>query len=442
MRAAGVSLQKLDKPCSDEDLITISSDLIQLRTVAPRLGLKEGAIEEIEIDTRTEGEKRLKVLRKWKETYGSRATYRVLIEALLKCNMADLVEKVCCLLVADPQECRDDNRGNALEAPATTNEGSVQNIFSDIREFEKEFHDLADQAADDIEQSIKEGKAKLSRVKSTVTRLPVSLRHHHIKFLAGKLSAIDKAETVNALFSILDLYWDFMNCGLLELLIDKFGSEETQQRMEGYLTRLKDFRMRTTVREFTGKWTRNIPSNLSAFKMEVGDGWLDKTLEAVEEFKTEFSRLCSFENYALPLIESSRNSVILCWGLQRSFSMSAEFLEPARRFFQKQGVLRVIFKQACFQVGTDRTLFIHVFHVPTLLKQTNTRLHHNIMQVVSSMEGATARRERSHMGSSFSLDSSGFGSEDVGEIPSHEDDKRALQFADDLHTNRTGRSAK
>ena len=245
-----------------------------------------------------------------------------------------------------------------------------ESMDNEIHGLEEEFDDLVDQTAEDIEQSIKEGKAKLSRVKSTVTRLPVNLRHRHVRFLAGKLSAINKAKTVNALFSILDLYWDFMNCGLLERLIGRFGSKGTQRRMEGYLKKLIDFRVRTTVREFTGKWRRKIPSNMSEITMEMGDGWLDKTLEAVEEFKTAFSRMCSFKEYALSFTESSHNSVILCWALQRSFPMSVEILQPARQFLQKQGVLRVFFKRAClcdFQVhvGTDRTLFI--LHVPTLV---------------------------------------------------------------------------
>ena len=119
-----------------------------------------------------------------------------------------------------------------------------------IRGLEDEFDGLANRAADDIEQSIKGGETKLARVKSTITRLPVTIRHHHVKFLAGKLSAINKAESVNELFSILDLYWDFINCGLLERLTGRFGST---QRLDIYLKRLKDFRVRTTVREFTGK---------------------------------------------------------------------------------------------------------------------------------------------------------------------------------------------
>ena len=61
------------------------------------------------------------------------------------------------------------------------------------------------------------------------------------------------------------------------------------------LKRLKDFRVRTTVREFTGKLACKILSNLSEFKMVIGEQWLDNSLEAVEEFKTDFSHLCSFD---------------------------------------------------------------------------------------------------------------------------------------------------
>ena len=107
VRVTGVPPQKLDKPCSDEHLRDISSNLTQWRTVAPHLGLKEGDIEEIETDARTESQKRSKVLRKWKNKYSFKASYRVLMEALLKCHMANRAEKVCHLLSADPQEPRD-----------------------------------------------------------------------------------------------------------------------------------------------------------------------------------------------------------------------------------------------------------------------------------------------------------------------------------------------
>ena len=222
-----------------------------------------------------------------------------------------------------------------VKAPPSTivnvPQDTLESMKDEIRGLEDEFDGLANRAADDIEQSIKGGETKLARVKSTITRLPVAITHHHVKFLAGKLSAINKAESVNELFSLLDLYWDFINCGLLERLIGRFGST---QRLDIYLKRLKDFRVTTTVREFTGKLACKIPSNLSEFKMVMGEQWLDNSLEAVEEFKTEFSHLCSVDKDALPFTGSSHNSVILCYALQRSFPKNAKIILPARQFLQ------------------------------------------------------------------------------------------------------------
>ena len=251
---------------------------------------------------------------------------------------------------------------SAVEVPQVTSLAISLDLDGEVCELEEEFDGLVDQVADDIENAIEKGITKLSRVKRSVTQLPVSLRYLHVKFLQGKLSAINKAETINELFSILGSYWDFMNCGLLVHLVKRFGSMETQQRMGRYLERLKEFRMRTTVREFTDKWTGDIPSNLAEFVLEMGEEWMDRSLEAVEELRTRFSRQCSFEDYSLPIKKGSHNSVILCFAFQRSFPMSAEILQPTRQFLQEQGVLRVFFKGVCLldlrppQVGTGRNL--------------------------------------------------------------------------------------
>ena len=78
---------------------------------------------------------------------------------------------------------REANMSATLEPPQVT-ASLPESTEDEIHGLEEEFDGLVDQAADDIEQSIKKRKVKLSCVKSTITR------HHHIKFLAGKLSAI------------------------------------------------------------------------------------------------------------------------------------------------------------------------------------------------------------------------------------------------------------
>ena len=92
----GISPALLDQKCSDADLISISKDLDWRRT-APHLGLN--AIDIGDIDCKkTEPEKRVETLQKWKKKFGFQAKFRALVEILLESGNADHAEMVCQLL--------------------------------------------------------------------------------------------------------------------------------------------------------------------------------------------------------------------------------------------------------------------------------------------------------------------------------------------------------
>ena len=99
MGEVGVTHAQLDKTCSEENLRDIALFLESWREVAPRLGLSSAQLETIERDAHSEQEKKLKILESWKAAFAFKATYRVLVEVLLKISRANLAEKVCCLLV-------------------------------------------------------------------------------------------------------------------------------------------------------------------------------------------------------------------------------------------------------------------------------------------------------------------------------------------------------
>ncbi len=94
----GVTESQLDKPCSNVDIADIASFFGSWRDVAPHLGLDETNVEEVEEDGRKGAERRLKALQKWKSKFGFKATYKWLVEALMKVNLADRAEKVCQLV--------------------------------------------------------------------------------------------------------------------------------------------------------------------------------------------------------------------------------------------------------------------------------------------------------------------------------------------------------
>ena len=97
VKKVGISQDQLDQTCSDEHLKSISL-FLDWRNVAPHLGLSRIDIKDTESENRTESERRLEVLQKWKTKYGFKATLKSLVMVLLTVGNAHDAEEVCRLL--------------------------------------------------------------------------------------------------------------------------------------------------------------------------------------------------------------------------------------------------------------------------------------------------------------------------------------------------------
>ena len=215
------------------------------------------------------------------------------------------------------------------------------NIEKEIEELEDQFFDVVVKAASCLEG------VPLAKLKMCVTQLPVSVKYQHKKFLEDKLSAIDNAPTVAAVFAILGLYWNFLNCGLLTELIRRLGNDETKLLMEQYTEQLRQFRRKTKLGDFVGKWAQSTPPHFVEFKAEMGHAWRDYTLEDLVEFRKRLARSLCVEEYALIIKSANSGSVVITWALPSSLPGIADTLQSAFLELQKHGVLRMIFQGKC-----------------------------------------------------------------------------------------------
>ena len=367
VRITRVPLQKLDEPCSDEHLRDISSDLPDWRTVAPYLGLRDGEVEDIERDVRTEPEKRRKALQKWNNKYGSKATYKMLTEVLLKLKMANHAEKVCRLLVArdDSQPAHDKNA--ALSSTVDNTSSSSSTLKSpnnedppEIRELERKYDDLVDE----VEDSLTRTGTDLSRVKKRIIRLPVSLKHSHGDLLEPEATAaIENTTSISALFNLLhNQHWDFLNCELLCHIVDRFGDPRTKESTEKYLEELRRFRTKTKLKDmiqWTGtRFTKILPVE-KHLEVKLGEMWTDRTLEDLEQFRIEFSRRCAINSYAMRFRGGKQGCIAVTFGLPTSVDISALHLQDHHEFLKQHHVLRITAGGSCI---IDMTI-LKVVHV-------------------------------------------------------------------------------
>ena len=218
-------------------------------------------------------------------------------------------------------------------------------LEEEIDALEKLFLDLVNTTAD----SFTAANLSLPHLKRCLTQLPVSTKVRHIKFLAGNLKNILKAENIEEIFAILGLYWDFMNCGLLVEMIHRFEKDlpRVKDELEKYLFKLKQFRCDTKVKEFINKWIYTLPPYFRNLTLELDEVWMDRTLEELEKFIKEICRKHAFEPYSVLLKMAESGSVTLTGAVQSSFPTRKLSAQISRSFLHQHGVLRMTFKMTC-----------------------------------------------------------------------------------------------
>lgn len=104
LRRLELDSSAIDKECSSDHLLEISRFLEKWELVSSFLGLKPQNIEEVKHDSNNNLPlMRLKMLQKWHSLYAFNATYRELVNALLKSGLANQATQVCRFLCSDKQ---------------------------------------------------------------------------------------------------------------------------------------------------------------------------------------------------------------------------------------------------------------------------------------------------------------------------------------------------
>ena len=92
--------EDLDAEFSRKDMLSIAVKITDWRVIGRYLGIPKEKLTSINIDSRTEDERRIVLLETWKERESSRATYTRLMDTLHQRGRNDLVEEICKLIAA------------------------------------------------------------------------------------------------------------------------------------------------------------------------------------------------------------------------------------------------------------------------------------------------------------------------------------------------------
>ena len=196
----------------------------------------------------------------------------------------------------------------------TTHSGLTRSLTVEkqVQYFENAFGNLIDKACGEVK-----GKIEPHIFLSRVTYLPVSVRQQHRSFIEEKLTNIPPPETFAKIWCILNLYWDFLNYGLLEHVINQCGSEDLKQQMQSYIDELSTFKQTTRLCDFIESWPCRDDGppedRLKKVVIKMKHEWSQCTLQDVESFKKALVHKFFLPEFDILLKKAESGCVCVTW---------------------------------------------------------------------------------------------------------------------------------
>ena len=210
-----------------------------------------------------------------------------------------------------------------VESPSIPDKSDSQ-VALEIKDLEGRFSGLVYRLRTEIEEGKQEGERKL---RHHFTCLPSDIKPNHHDIVKEIIKKPGGIGNVGEVFDLLNLYWNFLDYGLLEHLIMNLDSSQLKDEMSKYVADVAQFRETTTVAQFVKHWPssshlKSLPPYFSKLMAKLQITPTRCTLAHLERLRREFCHQFLLSSFALVVAEMHPSSVILVWYLPSSITLS------------------------------------------------------------------------------------------------------------------------
>ena len=181
------------------------------------------------------------------------------------------------------------------------------------------------------QEVVKQKAPSIEEFRNTITLLPTltGAKREQQRYLRDHLEYIYEAKSINQIFGYLNSQvWSYLNFGLLERIVAKYGDPTTKEKMEEYRASIQSFRKDTPLHVFLeaqpeGKCPEISPSlekTLQEVKVKYKSLSRNSSLEEVERIRLELVRELVLPDFAVALKRIGFGSVSIVWTLPTSLT--------------------------------------------------------------------------------------------------------------------------
>ena len=186
----------------------------------------------------------------------------------------------------------------------------------EIDKFENRFGNIQEKI---LVELVSDENINTSRLLNALTSLPLKYRNEYEKVIQTKLPNLSHHQSINELFcGLVNPLVSFLDYGLLDHIIVKFGSDSLKKEMHKYGSDMKDFMRRTTLKQlielnyFPGQ--SEVPQKFCLFQAKIDGDASECTLEQINVIRRRYCcevKLSEIVFHLVAVVES--NSFIIKW---------------------------------------------------------------------------------------------------------------------------------
>ena len=294
---AGLPLPCLENVFHEEYAPLLAEYCDPWEPIGYHLKLTKVDINTIKNDNETTELKRIATLETWYEKFAHKATYRVLIEALIRSKHAKKALCVCRTLKYDVKTVSASI--DHSESDDKSIKPSDPSLLSTLTE--RKIIDCHDAPSDvDVAQSIRQLQKRFiciqNRFLQSGTGTGVTLEQLQTclstlpSFTTDAPQLLLEATSIKLFNFNLKQYCCALNPDILEGLIEVLGDVETNGMINQYNRDLNDFQCKTKLKDFIGNYDGPTPPEYKDVQLKLGDNWREKTLADVRLLNSQISR--------------------------------------------------------------------------------------------------------------------------------------------------------
>ena len=207
--------------------------------------------------------------------------------------------------------------GRTLSMEGTAEIFSISEVMSEMESLENEFMQLKDNVCESLLTQ------PVDIFKFRLTSLKIGEVEHHMYYL--KEIICSKQTVVEILVELNDGYFNYMNYGLLQHVLEKFENRHLQIRMNEFKVKIVHFFKHTQVCDFIHCWLGNrckpqLVQELQHFiELKTTNNWKTCTLQDLEDLKDRLATKLFLPNFPFILKKASEGCLAVTFSVPSSF---------------------------------------------------------------------------------------------------------------------------